>query len=114
MSVASLIVVVYNQTVDDVPVIKAALNAFVRPEIIVCDNSTHEYGNRAICETLGVCYVDMGIRVFLRHIELASRDAMVIWFVCSMTTPRLIKIISLLWMALTFLHLTGMLIFRLL
>lgn len=59
MSVASLIVVVYNQTVDDVPVIKAALNAFVRPEIIVCDNSTHEYGNRAICETLGVCYVDM-------------------------------------------------------
>ena len=70
MSVASLIVVVYNQTVDDVPVIKAALNAFVRPEIIVCDNSTHEYGNRAICETL--------------------------------------------WMALTFLHLTGMLIFRLL
>ena len=34
MSVASLIVVVYNQTVDDVPVIKAALNAFVRPEIL--------------------------------------------------------------------------------
>ena len=59
MSTASLIVVVYNQTVNDVPVINAALNAFVRPEIIVCDNSTREYGNRAICETLGVCYVDM-------------------------------------------------------
>lgn len=59
MDNASLIIVVFNRSVDNVPAIKAAITTSVRPEIIVCDNSTEEYCNQAMCEALGVCYVDM-------------------------------------------------------
>lgn len=56
----SVLVVLYNSALDDVPVLKTALSSRGVEEIIVCDNSDRENDNAKQAALRGVTYVSMG------------------------------------------------------
>lgn len=60
MNTVSLVVVVYNQSLANVPAIMEAIHSASEIEVVVCDNSNIENNNATLSEEFGLCYVDMG------------------------------------------------------
>lgn len=55
----SVLVVVYNQTVDEILCLEPALSAPSVGQVVVCDNSTCDNDNAERAERLGITYLDM-------------------------------------------------------
>lgn len=56
----SVLTVLYNQSLDEVSCIEAAMGSDAVCQVIACDNSTETNDNSKIAQKLGVDFVDMG------------------------------------------------------
>lgn len=56
----SVIAVVYNSAIESVPAVMVALSSDYVTQVVVCDNSTVETGNRDAAQKLGIDYISMG------------------------------------------------------